>query len=78
MFDDAQGTRLTLYGRYDGTEAAEGPARFHYARSGDVSSISWFEDDRAYVLSGRIGRDRLRVLAEAIEAQQRTAPESRL
>ncbi len=78
MFDDAQGTRLTLYGRYEGVEEAGGPTRFHYTRSGDVSSISWGGDDCAYVLSARIGRDRLRTLAEAIEAQQRTATDARL
>ena len=65
MYDDAQGTRLTLYARM-GTTA---PTSLRYAREGDVDAVSWSDDDCSYVVAARMDKGRLLSIAEVVEAQ---------
>ncbi len=68
MYDDAQGTRLTLYSRAGG---ADGRTSFRYAREGDVAAFSWVEGGLSFVVTARIDEARLLRTAGAVDAQLR-------
>lgn len=65
MYDDAQGTRLTLYSRLGGGSQTG----FRYARQDDVAAVSWADDECSYVVAARIDEARLLSVAEAVDAQ---------
>jgi anti-sigma factor RsiW len=68
MYDDDQGTRLTLYSRVG---AADGRSSFRYAREGDVAAFSWVEGGLSFVVTARIDEARLLRTAGTIDAQLR-------
>lgn len=70
MFDDATGTRLTLYLRAEpgGKETGQGTG-FELIEHGRVAGFRWFEDGFGYAVLAETGRDRLLQVAEAIDRQ---------
>ena len=70
MYDDAKGTRLTLYAR----PGADGHAGIRYARDGDVTAFSWAENGLAYAVTARIDEARLLTIAQSVDAQIRGQP----
>lgn len=70
MFDDASGTRLTLYLRAEPrSQDAKPDAGFELIEDGRVAGFRWFEDGFGYAVLAEIGRDRLLQVAEAIYRQ---------
>jgi anti-sigma factor RsiW len=73
MYDDDQGTRLTLYAHVGSADDQSG---FRYARDGDVAAFSWVERGMSFVVTARIDEARLLRTAGAIDAQLRERPEA--
>ncbi len=73
MYQDAQGTRVTVYLRKpeQGTDAA-----FRYERQGDLGMFYWIEEGCGYALVGQLPRETLLAMAQAIYEQhpQATPP----
>lgn len=79
MFDDASGTRLTLYlraepggqetGEKTGQGTGQGGTGFELIEHGRVAGFRWFEDGFGYAVLAETGRDRLLQVAEAIDRQ---------
>ncbi|WP_296445429.1 anti-sigma factor family protein [Rhodoferax sp. UBA5149] len=72
MFQNAAGTRVTLYlGAVDkapgGVDARE--SSFHFATDGPVPSFYWIDQGFGYALAGPLPRDALMKLAEAVYRQ---------
>lgn len=72
MFQDAAGTRITLYlGAVDkspvGADARE--TSFHFAAEAPVPSFYWIDQGFGYALAGPVPRDVLMKLAEAVYHQ---------
>lgn len=71
MYQDAQGTRVTLYvARGD---SGEHPTAFRFERSGGVQSFYWIDAGLGYALSGEMPRDRLSSLATAVHRALETS-----
>ena len=70
MYQDAQGTRVTVYLRKpeDGT-----PAAFRFERQGELGLFYWVESGAGYALVGALPRERLLALARAIHEQHPVA-----
>lgn len=69
MYQNANGERVTLYvGAIDGA-AAKGETAFRYTAEGGVASFYWVENGFGYALSGKLPRQGLLVLAEAVYKQ---------
>ncbi|WP_112663018.1 anti-sigma factor family protein [Microvirga flavescens] len=66
MYDDAQGTRLTLYVR-PGDEGDQ--TAFRFEAQGDVSAFSWIDQGLSYVVTAKTDRSRLLGTAEAVYRQ---------
>ena len=66
MYQDAQGTRITVYLRKpdEGTDAA-----FRYERQGDVGLFYWVESGAGYALVGALPKEQLLALAHSIYRQ---------
>ena len=66
MFQDARGTRLTLYvsARSDTKETA-----FRYSREDRISVFYWIDGRFGYALSGEMGREQLLNVANAVYQQ---------
>jgi anti-sigma factor RsiW len=66
MYQDAQGTRITVYLRKpdQATEAA-----FRYEQQGDVGLFYWVEAGAGYALVGALPKERLLALAQEIYRQ---------
>jgi anti-sigma factor RsiW len=66
MYQDAQGTRITVYLRKpdEGTDAA-----FRYERQGDVGLFYWVESGAGYALVGALPKEQLLALAQSIYRQ---------
>jgi anti-sigma factor RsiW len=66
MYQDAQGTRITVYLRKpeQPTEAA-----FRYEQQGDVGLFYWVESGAGYALVGALPKERLLALAQEIYRQ---------
>jgi anti-sigma factor RsiW len=66
MYQDAQGTRITVYLRKpdEGTDAA-----FRYEQQGDMGLFYWVESGAGYALVGALPKAQLLALAEAIYRQ---------
>ncbi len=72
MFQDAAGTRITLYlGAVDkspaGADAHE--TSFHFAADAPVPSFYWIDQGFGYALAGPVPRDALMKLADAVYRQ---------
>jgi anti-sigma factor RsiW len=70
MYQDAQGTRITVYLRKpeQPTEAA-----FRYEQQGDVGLFYWVESGAGYALVGALPKERLLALAQEIYRQHPVA-----
>lgn len=64
MYEDADGTRLTLYVRAHGERA--GKAAIRHADDGDVGVVYWVDGPLAYALAGGVGRDELEKVARTM------------
>lgn len=74
MYQDAQGTRLTLYiGAIDTAPAARGDTAdetaFRFAREGAVGSFYWVDRGFGYALSGQLDRERLLRISQVVYTQ---------
>ncbi|MCE4226808.1 anti-sigma factor [Methylobacterium sp. C25] len=69
MYDDTEGTRLTLYSRH----GADGHSGIRYAREGDVTAFSWSEGGLSYAVTARISEARLLTIAQSVDAQLRSS-----
>lgn len=65
MYEDGAGRRLTLYIR---KETGLGNTSFRFAERDGLGAFYWIDRPLAYAVSGRLGRDELMVLANAIYA----------
>jgi anti-sigma factor RsiW len=70
MYQDAQGTRITVYLRKpdQATEAA-----FRYEQQGDVGLFYWVESGAGYALVGALPKEQLLALAQSIYRQHPVA-----
>jgi anti-sigma factor RsiW len=66
MYEDAGGRRLTLYVR---KETGLDNTAFRFHEMDGFGSFYWIDRPLAYALSGRLSRDELMVLANAVYAQ---------
>jgi anti-sigma factor RsiW len=66
MYEDAAGRRLTLYIR---KETGLNNTAFQFAERDGLGSFYWIDRPLAYALAGRLGRDELVALADAVYAQ---------
>jgi anti-sigma factor RsiW len=62
MYDDGNGTRLTVYVRAGST----GETAFRFWRDGDVSTFAWLDRGYGFAVSAASDRDRLLPIAEAV------------
>lgn len=62
MYDDGNGTRLTVYVRAGST----GETAFRFWRDGDVSTFAWLDQGYGFAVSAASDRDRLLPIAEAV------------
>lgn len=71
MFQNGTGERVTLYlGAVDGAAGkGMGETAFRYTSEGGVASFYWVENGWGYALSGKLPRQGLLVLAEAVYKQ---------
>ncbi len=65
MYDNDQGTRLTVYARGGNT----GETAFRFARLGEVSAFYWIDNGFGYVVSASTDREHLLPIAEVIYGQ---------
>jgi anti-sigma factor RsiW len=70
MYQDAQGTRITVYLRKPdpGTDAA-----FRYLREGELGTFYWVDSGAGYALVGALPREQLLAMAESIYRQHPVA-----
>ena len=66
MYEDAAGRRLTLYIR---KETGLNNTSFQFAERDGLGSFYWIDRPLAYALAGRLSREELMVLADAVYAQ---------
>jgi anti-sigma factor RsiW len=66
MYEDGRGNRLTLYAR---SGDANGSTAFRFENQDGVLAFSWIDDGLSYVVAGRISREDLLAVAEAIYKQ---------
>ena len=66
MYEDAAGRRLTLYIR---KETGLDNTSFQFAERDGLGSFYWIDRPLAYALTGRLGREELMTLANAVYAQ---------
>jgi anti-sigma factor RsiW len=66
MYEDAAGRRLTLYIR---KETGLNNTSFQFAERDGLGSFYWIDRPLAYALAGRLSRDELMRLADAVYAQ---------
>ncbi len=66
MYENAGGTRLTLYARSGG---AEEQTSFRFEQQEGVSAFSWIDNGLSYVVTAKEDRARLLPIAEAIYKQ---------
>jgi anti-sigma factor RsiW len=64
MYEDARGTRITLYVRGHGNGAHETALR--HTENGDIGVVYWLDGSLAYALAGHIERAELQHIAEAM------------
>lgn len=64
MYEDAQGTRVTLYVKRSGAENLQMP--MNYAREGDLGVYYWIKGSVGYALTASLDQERLLRLAELV------------
>lgn len=72
MFQNAAGTRITLYlGAVDKAPGGSGAreTRFHFGADGPIPSFYWIDQGFGYALAGQLPREALMNLAEAVYRQ---------
>ena len=70
MFQDARGTRITLYlGAVPASDARGAETAFRLSTDGPVPAFYWVDQGFGYALSGPLPRDELLRLARAVHAQ---------
>jgi anti-sigma factor RsiW len=72
MFQNAAGTRITLYlGAVDKTpdRADARETSFHFSSDGPIPSFYWIDQGFGYALAGPVARDALLKLAETVYHQ---------
>lgn len=70
MYQNAAGERVTLYlGQRPTALAGDAQVEFRYSADGPVPSFYWIDGERAYALSGPLGREKLLHLAQAVYQQ---------
>jgi anti-sigma factor RsiW len=71
MYQNANGERVTLYvGAVEGAAGkGMGETAFRFSNEGSVASFYWVENGFGYALSGKLPRQGLLVLAEAVYRQ---------
>ena len=72
MFQNAAGTRITLYLGAVEKAPADADARetgFHFVADGPIPSFYWIDQGFGYALAGQVPRDTLMKLAEAVYRQ---------
>lgn len=74
MYEDASGKRLTLYAR---PGSGDEPAAFRFEAQGDVSAFLWIDRDLSYAVTGRVDREKLLSVAEAVYKQAEAQPAPR-
>ncbi|HSS64989.1 MAG TPA: anti-sigma factor, partial [Gammaproteobacteria bacterium] len=62
MYEDALGTRITLYVRGHGERARDTALR--HSTDGNIGVVYWLDGSLAYALAGSLERDRLQDIAE--------------
>ena len=67
MYEDASGQRVTVYLRKPESST---PAAFRYDQQGDLGLFYWVDGTVGYALAGKLPRERLLALAQAIYAQR--------
>ncbi len=66
MYEDSSGRRLTLYMR---KETGLNNTAFRFVESGDFGAFYWIDRPMAYAIAGRLTREDLLSLANAVYAQ---------
>ncbi|AWM86107.1 anti-sigma factor [Microvirga sp. 17 mud 1-3] len=74
MYEDTAGRRLTLYAR---PGSGDEPTTFRFEAQGNVSAFLWIDRDLSYAVTGRMEREKLLLIAEAIYSQTETQPTER-
>jgi anti-sigma factor RsiW len=69
MYQAANGARVTLYVGALDHPGVKGETAFRYSTEGGVSSFYWVDDGFGYALTGKLPRQGLLVLAEAVYKQ---------
>ena len=70
MYQNAAGERVTLYvGAVDGGAKRADETAFRYASEGGIASFYWVDQGFGYALSGKLPRQGLLTLAEAVYKQ---------
>jgi anti-sigma factor RsiW len=69
MYEDGSGRRMTLYLR---KETGRNNTSFHFYERNGCNSFYWIDQPLAYALSGRLSREELLRLANAVYAQLET------
>ncbi len=64
MYEDAQGTRVTLYVKRSGVDDLQMP--MNYAREGDLGVYYWIKGSVGYALTAALDQERLLRLAELV------------
>lgn len=65
MYDDEQGTRLTLYLR----SGENGETAYRFVREGNISAFYWIDRGLGFALSATASRERLLPIVEAVYRQ---------
>jgi anti-sigma factor RsiW len=73
MYEDVSGARLTLYVK-SGVKATTDDVEFRYDEDGGVAVFYWAEGPFGYALAGRVARDSLLRVAQAVSMQLDKAP----
>jgi anti-sigma factor RsiW len=71
MYEDSSGRRLTLYMR---KETGLNNTAFRFAESGEFGAFYWIDRPMAYAIAGRLSREDLLTLANAVYAQLEKQP----
>ncbi|PWC33107.1 anti-sigma factor [Azospirillum sp. TSO35-2] len=74
MYVNDADKRITLF---VGAPQAGNPSKFSFTQNGDVSTFYWVEGPLAYALAGRLSKEELLKIAEAVYADVKAGPPRR-
>jgi anti-sigma factor RsiW len=69
MYQNAAGERVTVYLTAIDPAKAVAATAFRYVAEGDAASFYWVERDFGYAVTGRLARERIQAIAQAVYAQ---------